>query len=253
MQWSPIGLGDANRFTTVETSQAEYNASVGEFVKSTGQEVVLPEPTENGIVVVRNVGPQLRVSAASGLVHTDSGFRRLESKEPVYLVSDGTNWYSLSGTDGFLPAIPKSVTSRPQDNDSFTDDIDAGFQIHLKNDWPSIGVRISNKTTGVTRAYLYEDDNDGAGLLIEDIDISGKSSGDTFVFDDVDLENGEKYWIAVDAEGSDWERGYAEGEDDYPYVGDDLDITDRYLDGGANTGTVAALNDIGNPDGVLTD
>ena len=109
MQWSPIGLGDANRFTTVETSQAEYNASVGEFVKSTGQEVVLPEPTENGIVVVRNVGPQLRVSAVSGLVHTDSDFRRLDNKEPVYLVSDGVNWYSLSGTDGFLPAIPDNA------------------------------------------------------------------------------------------------------------------------------------------------
>ena len=160
---------------------------------------------------------------------------------------------SLRSVSTGVAAIPDSVTSRPQDDDSTTSDFDAGFQIELKNDWPSIAVRISNETSGVTRAYLYEDDNDDAGSLIEDIDISGKSSGDTFAFNDVDLQNGGKYWIAVDAEGSDWERGFADGADDYPYVGDDLDITDRYVAGGANTGAATALNDIGNPDGVLTD
>ena len=258
MQWSPIGLGDANRFTTVETSQAEYNASVGEFVKSTGQEVVLPEPTENGIVVVRNVGPQLRVSAVSGLVHTDSSFRRLDSKEPVYLVSDGVNWYSLSGTDGFLPAIPNTVVSRQNDNTTANRSGKSGLGVLTKTDWPSIAFRISINTEEATRAYIHElDENDELASLVSDTDISTKSSDDIVVFDSINLSDGERFGIVLDAEGADFTIGAfdTDSEANYPYETDDIDIIGRIFDGASMQSTTSndpvAVNDIGNPGGVL--
>jgi hypothetical protein len=140
-------------------------------------------------------------------------------------------------------AIPDSVVSRPDDDDSFSNMDEEGMEIELKSDWPSIGARISNNTIGATRAYLRESD----GTAITDIDISGLSSGDAFTFDDVNLSSGNRYWITLSAEGSSWTLGFRNGADNYPYTSDDIDITARVLDGSSTQqGNAWAINDIGN-------
>ena len=142
--------------------------------------------------------------------------------------------------------IPDSVVSRPDDDSTSTgrDDVQ-GMEIELKSDWPSIGARISNNSSGADTARLYDSDTRSQ---IDSVDISGLSSGDAFTFDDVNLESGEKYIIFLD--GSDWTLGFRDNESNYPYTSDDIDITGNVSgDTGASVDTdlpVQAINDIGN-------
>ena len=150
--------------------------------------------------------------------------------------------------------IPDSVVSRPDDTDDTGDDEDAGLFVELKTDWPGLGAEISNRTSGVTRAYLYDwDEENETRSLITDIDISDKSSGDVFAFEDVELDEGEEYLITIDAEGSEYDQGFDLDGDDYPYESEDIDIVARWRRGSRNLNSVHAINNIGNPDGVLND
>ena len=160
-----------------------------------------------------------------------------------------TTWKGI--TDGQTYDIPDSVVSRPEDTDSFSVSDDGGLQLELKLDWPSIGAEISSETSGVTRAYLYEIDNDDNLDLIEDKDISDLSSGDPFAFEDVDLQSGEEVAIVVDAEGSDYDRGTDTDADDYPYEGDDIDIIGEVSGGSLGDSSVRGVNNIGNPQGIF--
>ena len=157
---------------------------------------------------------------------------------------------SLRNVSVGIDAIPDSVVSRPDDNDDFSTDDERGLEIETKAEWPSIAARISNNTSGATRAYLRETDE----TLIQDVDISGKSSGDIVVFEDVNLDETATYWITHDAEGGSYTAGFSDGATDYPYTSDDIDITGRVLIGGdppVQNNAAAHWNDIGNPEGVL--
>jgi len=154
----------------------------------------------------------------------------------------GGTWRSL--VDGSeVSAIPDSVVSREEDDGDGTTSNQLGLEVELKSDWPSIGAEISNLTSGATRAYLQDD----SGSDIDSIDISDKSSGDSFTFDDVNLPSGERYRIVLDAEGSDYTRGFASDGDNYPYTTEDIDITGVVLDGDISTSDQArGVNHIGN-------
>ena len=143
---------------------------------------------------------------------------------------------------GLFDVIPDSVVAREDDNNSTSQTDNFGFEIELKADWPSIGARISNNTSGLTRAILQEDD----GTNIETIDISGLSAGEAFTFDDVDLQDGNKYRIITDAEGSSFTHGFFDGSQNYPYTTADIDITNRIRDGSVDQGSPGNINDIGN-------
>ena len=154
----------------------------------------------------------------------------------------GGTWRSLiDGSE--VGAIPDSVVSRPDDDSTTSFIVDAGIEIQVKSNWPSIGARVSNNSSGTTRAYLLDADD---GSLIDDVDISELSSGDAFTFKDVGLQDGEKYFITLDAEGSSYTLGFAEDEENYPYTSDDVDITDRVEDGSVKSGQIWAINDVGN-------
>ena len=139
--------------------------------------------------------------------------------------------------------IPDSVVSRPEDDDSGTSTGETGLVIETKSEWPSIGARISNNTTGATTAYLRANDS----TLIDSVDISGLSSGDAFTFDGVGLDADTTFRITLDADGAEYTHGVKAGETDYPYTSPDVDITGRILDGGEpDEFAVVAVNDIGN-------
>lgn len=147
------------------------------------------------------------------------------------------------GQDGGGDAIPDSVVSRPNDDDSVPSvTLERGLEILVDGDFGEIGARISNNTSGVTRAYLL----DSSENVIDETDISGLSSGDAFTLAG-SMTSGKNYIIAVDAEGSNYTIGFRNSEQNYPYTSTDVDITGRYKsDIGVDTGNVHAVNDIGN-------
>ena len=168
-------------------------------------------------------------------------------------MTEFTTWRSL--VDGErISATPDTVTSRPDDDGDSSLDVKNGVQITTKTSWASFGAEISNRTEDATRAYIYSTDENGdADEELASTDISDKSAGDAFAFDDVNLDANEKYVIALDAEGSGWRRGIAVGEDNYPYEGDDVDFSGAV---GAFPETaddigVRVVNNIGNPQGIL--
>jgi len=146
--------------------------------------------------------------------------------------------------DVLFSAIPDSVVSRPSDGSSSTGRNDVqGMEIELKSDWPSIGARISNNSSGASTARLYDSSTRNQ---VDSVDISGLSSGDAFTFDDVSLNSGERYIIFLD--GSNWTLGFASSTN-YPFTSNDVDITGNVS---GSTGSsvdqtsVQAINDIGN-------
>ena len=138
-------------------------------------------------------------------------------------------------------AIPDSVVSRPDDNDSFSaDNRIEGVQIELKSDWPSIGCRISNNSD-IDSLVLRDNDQN----RIETVDVSGLSAGDAVTFDDVDLQNGQNYQITTDEDNTGETFGFRDDGDDFPYTSEDVDITDGINNSDLGS-TVRVVNDIGN-------
>ena len=143
---------------------------------------------------------------------------------------------SLRNVSVGIDAIPDSVASRPDDDGDTTGPESAGAQVETKSVWPSVGARISANVDGATKAYIYEDDDNSQGQLIDDVDISSLTAGDAFTFDDVNLESNSKYHITIDAEGSEYTRGgNSDTANTYPYTSDDIDISARVFDGSAST------------------
>jgi len=149
-----------------------------------------------------------------------------------------------AGIFGSGIAIPDSVTSRPDDNDSISLSRPRGLVIEMKDDFAGINCRISGNSSGFSRARIYDFSN---GEYIEAVDISDKSAGDIIELR-AELINGQEYGIEIDNNGSSWTAGFNNTANDYPYSGDDLDIIGNADDGTKRTETEAmAINDIGNP------
>ena len=150
---------------------------------------------------------------------------------------------SLRSVSTGVGAIPDSVASRPNDDSTQQRDGTEGLEIEAKDNWPSIGCRISENTSGVTMAYLEETNEE----LIQSVDISGLSSGESFTFEDVNLLEGEKYFIRLDAEGDEYTLGFYDEPGGYPFESDAVDITGRVNDdGNVDTDRPRSINDVGN-------
>ena len=170
---------------------------------------------------------------------------------PINIGGDTVEAATIGGTDvsevtvdgsRVFSAIPDSVVLRPDDNlVGGSDTAERGMEINLKTEWPSIGARISNQTSGVTRAYL----RDSGFNLIFDVDVSGLTAGDAFSFDGVGLSTG-TYYITLDAEGASYDYGYNGDAESFPYTTTDVDLTARVI--GTNTDQFAShmVNDVGN-------
>ena len=158
-----------------------------------------------------------------------------------------TQWKSLVDLHEYS-AIPDSVVSRPEDDDSATGVSNSrGLTVRPHSDFSRFAVRISNMTDSVTRARLYDYSESS---YIESVDISGLTSGDVFIFDTAVIA-GQDYGVELDSEGGDYVLGFLSDDTNYPYTGEDFDIVARSQDAERSDGTVQSINDIGNPDGVL--
>lgn len=142
-------------------------------------------------------------------------------------------------------AIPDSVVSRPDDNNSTTDSRTLGLKIESTVDWPSIGAELSSNSTDFTTAYIYRESD---GQLMGQTDVSPLSAGDTFVVEDVNLQSNTVYNFVMDAEGSSWTTGYLGGPPDYPFTSADsqLSIIDGAEDATAEANAASSFKRVGN-------
>jgi hypothetical protein len=98
-----------NGLTTVRTSQATYNASNGEIVITDGDKVSLPSPEQGATVLVKPLASYVNLETASGAIANETSTARYDGDSALYLVSDGTNWYSRSELKNIGPVIPDSA------------------------------------------------------------------------------------------------------------------------------------------------
>jgi hypothetical protein len=149
--------------------------------------------------------------------------------------------------EGVGAAALDSVTIRPSDSSSAGLSRSLGLVFSPAADFNNVGFRISARTTGVTRALLF--DYSQSQFVITK-DISSLSSGDVETFSHPFIA-GRDYGIEVDANGSNYSIGFASNSN-YPFTGEDIDIVAR-SDGGTQVTQdgVTGVNDIGNPDNVL--
>ena len=131
--------------------------------------------------------------------------------------------------------IPDSVVTRQQDDATSPESSPFGMVVKPLEDWDDIGARLSNNTSGVTKAYIYDFSD---GTLIADVDISSLSGGDAFTFG-ASIEANEQYSFVADAEGSSYTNGRFDGTTDlYPIDSPDgnLSFTGSIEAGGGLTG-----------------
>lgn len=99
---------DPNPLDIVQTSADRYLASNNELVITSATSVELPYPQANAVVGVRDFGQQPKLTTPSGTIqgYTD---RVIQAQDTVYLVSDGTDWYTVSDQSYLGADIPDSV------------------------------------------------------------------------------------------------------------------------------------------------
>jgi len=161
------------------------------------------------------------------------------------VLPDGSTASEVLAPDGstVFGGIPDSVVTRPADRSTSGESNSRGLAISPASDFSAIGARISNNTTGVTRARVY---NYSQSAYVKSVDISALSPGDAFTID-YGFDSGQDYGIELDANGSSYTIGFAGGAKDYPYTSTDVDIIAASIDGSQSTGDSAqGVNDIGN-------
>ena len=148
---------------------------------------------------------------------------------------------SFLNSAGLFDAIPDSVVSRPDDNDSGSVTSDHGLAIEFAESFDKFGARISNNTSGVTTAR----GRDPNGDVIDSTDVSNLSSGDAFTLSG-DFRANTEYQVILNADGNSFTVGLRNDATAYPYTSTDVDIVGRVFGTTTDTNPAHALNDIGN-------
>jgi hypothetical protein len=143
--------------------------------------------------------------------------------------------------------IPDSAVSRPDDNNSDGRTSADGVEFVLADDFTENGYRISNNTSGATRARVI-DLSDGSTIATKDISTLG--AGDAFTIA-ANYQGGQSYSIVLDAEGSTYTQGFknfsAEGQEyDGPYQSQDIDIIGGVAKETNNGAAIANIIEVGN-------
>jgi hypothetical protein len=135
-----------------------------------------------------------------------------------------------------------TVTSRPDDDSVASLSDSRGLVVEPAKTFQEFGARISNNTSGATRARLFDYSKNS---FVASKNISGLSGGDAFTFQTT-VSPGTDYGIEIDANGSSYTLGFANSTTSYPFTGGDFDILAVSSNGSQNTGSGAqGVNDIG--------
>ena len=126
---------------------------------------------------------------------------------------------SLRNVSVGIDAIPDSVVSRPQDDQTTTQATKLGVRFEVANSYNAIDGRLSANISGQTTAYIHRVSD--ASLLGEE-DISALSAGDAFRVS-ADLDPSEQYNFVIDAGGSDMDHGFI-ADASFPFTSTDVDI-----------------------------
>ena len=107
MPWIPVGF-DPNSLDLVR-SDSDYTADYGEHVVTDGAIITLPEPSQDEMVMVSKFDEaDATIDSVSGSVEAETD-AILEGTEPVVFVSDGVDWWNVSGFNNLGDGIPDSA------------------------------------------------------------------------------------------------------------------------------------------------
>lgn len=128
--------------------------------------------------------------------------------------------------------IPDSIASRGPDDVKNTNSSKRGIKINTKSDWGSIGVEISSNTPnssngGPTEAQIIQLSD---GQILQKVDISQLSGGDTFTFNSVGLISGNNYAIVAYDSGNSFTYG-GDTNPSFEYTSQYVDIIDGIKQG----------------------
>jgi hypothetical protein len=128
-----------------------------------------------------------------------------------------------------LSTIPDSVVSRPQDDDTVTQQRWKGAVVETSQEWPEIGAVISANSSGFETARIYDD---GFNTIIDEADISNLSAGDTFFFSNANLQANTTYRFVMNASER-FEQGFLRATN-FVYTSSDGNLS---ITAGANRGS----------------
>lgn len=165
---------------------------------------------------------RIKVDGQTGIIPTKT---RDEAVYPNWSVQHNSEKLAFSK----LTDVPTSVVSRNQDDDKTSTFIERGLVIDIDEPWKSIGVEISSNVDGSqgggnpTQLKIYRENDD---TYIREENNLTLNAGDTFVFEDVDLDPEFTYHILAHSGGDDYTVGLTT-DTSYPYISDDdnLQIT----------------------------
>jgi len=106
MPWTPVGF-DPNSLELVR-NDGSYSADYSQHIVSDGGNITLPEPSKDEVVMVSNFdSTSTTIDSVSGNIEFETS-RTIDGTEPVIFVSDGNNWWNVSGFSSLTPSIPDS-------------------------------------------------------------------------------------------------------------------------------------------------
>lgn len=259
--WHQIDANGLNPFNVVRTSTDDYNASNKDFVITDKTQVNLPSPQVGSYVAVRPLRKTdiVIVRASSGLIYKfdpdvyytkdrplglstvgvsagghisisaprDGNITGLPpgaqytGPEVLLFISDGKDWFITEPQD-LSKAVPGSIVSRPNDNDTVSFDPKDGVRVETTYEWSRIGIETSSGHSGGTHVYIYRTSD---GTLIADKTTQPLSSREIVTFNlDTPLSANEQYNCVIDDDGSNYTVGELE-DPSLPYTSSDGNLS----------------------------
>jgi len=165
MPWTPVGF-DPNSLELVR-NDGSYSADYSQHIVSDGGNITLPEPSKDEVVMVSNFdSTSTTIDSVSGNIEFETS-RTIDGTEPVIFVSDGNNWWNVSGFSSLAPSIPDSAVSQYLINE--------GDSTTLNNNFDS------EPNGTITGASLVSDSDLVGGWGLE---FGGQGNADYVVIDD---------------------------------------------------------------------
>jgi len=193
---------------TVTRQDGTYTGATNELVVSNGGTVTLPTPTAGEKFGVRALQNDVTI-VQNGAIEGSTSDRRVSADGNSVFVSDGSEWYLMSGNEYFGYDIPDSVVTQPESGDRTHFDIDgfgSDYEIVQSSEaivgdyvWESTNTNMSNSrnealisTSGLND---YPQRGDEFRYYMMEIPSSSDNTGIHTVFGVQDSSNWYGVWV----------------------------------------------------------